>query len=117
MILWVQRETYLAIELIIIVLNDSLWSIIGVNNQWKDVILFSKTFREGWQKRAIKSPQRRTLMDNDSRITEIVVYLYKYSSDNHLICVGWYSVFSLTWTQSGNSIIEPGGGVTPWTLG
>ena len=56
MILWVQRETYPAIELIIIVLNDSLWPIIGVNNQWKDVILFSKTFREGWQKRAIKSP-------------------------------------------------------------
>ena len=49
-------------------------------------------------------------MDNDSRIAEIVVYLYKYNSDNHLISVGWYSVFSLTWIQSGNSIIEPPGG-------
>ena len=26
-----------------------------------------------------------TLMDNDSRITETVIYLYTYSSDNHLI--------------------------------
>ena len=26
-------------------------------------------------------------MDNDSRITETVVYLYTYSSDNHLISV------------------------------
>ena len=38
-------------------LTDSLWYIIGVNNHWKDVILFSKTFQDGWQ-----------MMDNDSTI-------------------------------------------------
>ena len=68
-------------------LTDSLWSIIGVNNHWQDVILFSKTFLDGWQKRAAKLPQRRTLMD-DLRITETVVYLHTYSTGDHLISVG-----------------------------
>ena len=36
--------------------NQALWSIIGVNNHWKDVILSLKTFLDGWQKRATKSP-------------------------------------------------------------
>ena len=89
MILRVQRQTYPDIKLIIIMLTDSLWSITGVNNHWKDVILFSKTFLDDWQKLATKSPKRRALMDNDSHITETVVYLYTYSSDNHLISVGW----------------------------
>ena len=29
-----------------------------------------------------------TIMDNDSRITETIVYLYTYSSDNHLFKSG-----------------------------
>ena len=70
-------------------LTDSLWSIIGIKNHWKYVFLFSKTFPDGRQKRATKSPQQRTLMDNDLRITETVVYLYTYGSGNHLIDVGW----------------------------
>ena len=70
-------------------LTDSLWSIIGVNNHWKDVILFLKTFLDGWQKGATKSPQRCTLMDNDVRITETVVHSYTYSSGNYLIGMGW----------------------------
>ena len=82
-------KSYPDIKLIHIILIDSLWYIIGVINHWKDVILFSKTFLDGWQKRAKKSPQRRTLMNNDSRITETVVYLYTNSSDNYLIRVGW----------------------------
>ena len=36
--------------------SDSLGSIIGVINHWKYVILFSKAFLDGWQKRATKSP-------------------------------------------------------------
>ena len=41
-------------KLIHIMLSDSLSPIISVNNDWKDVILFSKTFLDldGWQKRA-----------------------------------------------------------------
>ena len=31
----------------------------------------------------------RTLMDNDLRITETVVYLYTYSTGNHVMNVGW----------------------------
>ena len=68
-------KSYPDIKLIHIMLTDSLWSIIGVDNNWKDIILFSKTFLDGWQKRATKSPLRRTLIDNDLRITETVVYL------------------------------------------
>ena len=62
------------IKLIYNMLIDSLWSIIGINNHWKGVILSSKTFLDSWQKRATKSLQRRTLMGNDSRIAETVVY-------------------------------------------
>ena len=62
------RKSYPDIKLIHIMLTDSLWSIIGVDNHRKYVILFSERFPDGWQKRATKS-----LMDNDSRITETVV--------------------------------------------
>ena len=48
-------KSYPDIKLIHIMLTDSLWSIIGVNNHKKGVILFSKTFLDGWQKRATKS--------------------------------------------------------------
>ena len=33
----------------------------------------------------MKLPQSHTLIDNDSSITETIVYLYTYSNDNHLI--------------------------------
>ena len=56
MILRVRRDSYYDIKLIYIMVTDSLWSIIGINNHGKDVILFSKTFLDGWQKRATKSP-------------------------------------------------------------
>ena len=68
-------KSYPDIKLIHIVLTDNFWSIIGVNNHLKDVILFSKTLLDAWQKRATKSPWRHTIMDNDSRMTETVVYL------------------------------------------
>ena len=44
MILPVQRESCPDIKLIHKMLTDSLLSITGVNNHWKDVTLFSKTF-------------------------------------------------------------------------
>ena len=37
-------KSYPDIKLIHKMLTDSLLSIIGINNRWKDVILFSKTF-------------------------------------------------------------------------
>ena len=37
---------------------------------------------------ADKSVPRNHLMNTDLRITETVVYLHTYSSDNHLISVG-----------------------------
>ena len=49
-------KSYPDMKPIHIMLTDSLCSVIGVNNHRKDVILFSKTFPDGWQKRATKSP-------------------------------------------------------------
>ena len=40
-----------------------------------------------------------TLIDNDSRITETIVYLYTYSSDNHLISRAEMQYFGKTEIQ------------------
>ena len=88
MILGVQRENYPDIKLIHIMLTDSLWSIIIVNNHWKDVILFSKTFLTK-ACHEVTFVAHTDMMDNDSRITKTVVYLYTYRSDNYLISVAW----------------------------
>ena len=40
----VQRENYPDIKLIHKMLTDNLLTIIGINNRWKDITLFSKTF-------------------------------------------------------------------------
>ena len=61
MIFRVQRESYSDIKLIHIMSTDSLWSITGVNNHWKDVILFSKTFLDGWTNQSIASLWHRIL--------------------------------------------------------
>ena len=51
-------QSYSDIKLIHIMLTDSFWLTIHhwLNNRWKDVILFLKTFLDGWEKSATKSP-------------------------------------------------------------
>ena len=49
-------KSYADIKLIHTMLTDTLRSIIGVNNHWKHVICFLKTFLDSWQKRVTKSP-------------------------------------------------------------
>ena len=54
--------------------------------EFPDWIQVKKHYR--WLAKACHEITSVTQMDNDSPITETIVYLYTYSSDNYLISLG-----------------------------